>query len=212
MDSLRHQDPHQSKAILVSRESATCRLVETNLPATFAINANHSDMVKFTKESHYYHTALSKLSDILPPMPEFEVDTNDTSRGRDQLTLAAHGHHDTSTNQYLPSTLLSKDGSAQEPQMEQERNGSLMYLKRLEPFLVSMQQFGEMAAAVEMFSSVSRIMAYVWVSLVSGALVRVARKSTYKSSQGPMKHILHVCGADFQHLGVSSPLLTDFGV
>lgn len=83
-----------------------------------------------------------------------------------------------------------------ELQMEQERKENLMYMKRLEPFLVSMQQFCEVAKAVEVFFRVSYIMAYIWVSLALDVLVRFARKRTNELSQGPMKYVLCVCGAD----------------
>ncbi|KAI1846006.1 hypothetical protein JX266_007815 [Neoarthrinium moseri] len=49
-----------------------------------------------------------------------------------------------------------------ELQSEQERNDNLMYLKRLEPFLIAMQQFEKVASAVDVFSSLRNIMAYVW--------------------------------------------------
>jgi hypothetical protein len=51
-------------------------------------------------------------------------------------------------------------------QTAQEESGDLMYMGRLEPTLVSMQQFGEVAESLKMFNDVSHAMAYVWVSLV----------------------------------------------
>jgi hypothetical protein len=49
-------------------------------------------------------------------------------------------------------------------QTKQERNGSLIYMKRLEPFVVSMQQFGQISKDVEVFPTLPQTMAYVWVS------------------------------------------------
>lgn len=48
--------------------------------------------------------------------------------------------------------------------MKQLRNRDLMYMKRLEPFLVSMQQFGEVGEALKLSASVPSIMTHVWVS------------------------------------------------
>lgn len=52
-----------------------------------------------------------------------------------------------------------------------------MYVRRLEPILVSMQQFGEVAKSLEMFDHVSHAMAYVWVSFIclSGSLFMQTR-------------------------------------
>ena len=36
---------------------------------TFPINATHSDMVKFARDSHYCHTVVSKLASILLSSP-----------------------------------------------------------------------------------------------------------------------------------------------
>jgi hypothetical protein len=48
-------------------------------------------------------------------------------------------------------------------QMEQELLSDLMYMERLEPFLVSMEQFGEITEAMHLFQDHSHSMAYVWV-------------------------------------------------
>jgi len=50
-------------------------------------------------------------------------------------------------------------------QTEQERKERLMHMKRLEPFLLSMEQFGNVAEEAKIFSNFSNAMAYVWVSL-----------------------------------------------
>jgi hypothetical protein len=49
-------------------------------------------------------------------------------------------------------------------QTDQERQGSLMYMKRLEPFLLSIQQFGKAAQDTGAFVDLRLAMAYVWVS------------------------------------------------
>ncbi|KAI9148085.1 DNA repair protein RAD5B [Paramyrothecium foliicola] len=77
-------------AILVSRESATCRLNDTDPSVTFPINATHSDMVKFTRDSHYYHIVISKLSEILSLLESEEIAANVIpSPGVEQPALAA---------------------------------------------------------------------------------------------------------------------------
>ena len=53
-------------------------------------------------------------------------------------------------------------------QTEQERTQSLMNLKRLAPFLVSIEQFGELCADIDIFHNLPRVMAYIWVSLLFG--------------------------------------------
>ncbi|KAH7329590.1 hypothetical protein B0I35DRAFT_420512 [Stachybotrys elegans] len=65
MDANGNIDRNGPPAILVSRESATCRFIDTDRSLTFSINSTHSDMVKFTRDSHYYHTVISKLSKIM---------------------------------------------------------------------------------------------------------------------------------------------------
>ncbi|KAK7750569.1 hypothetical protein SLS62_007545 [Diatrype stigma] len=49
-----------------------------------------------------------------------------------------------------------------ELQAEQERTKSLMYMKRLEPFLISMQQLEHVGEALRLFDSMPQVMAYVW--------------------------------------------------
>jgi hypothetical protein len=49
-------------------------------------------------------------------------------------------------------------------QEEQARNGSMMYMKRLEPFLVSMKAFIEVAEVAKVFVDVSDVHSYLWVS------------------------------------------------
>ena len=49
-------------------------------------------------------------------------------------------------------------------QQEQERNGRMMYMKRLEPFLVSMKEYVEVVKDVDVFVNISDIISYLWVS------------------------------------------------
>lgn len=49
-------------------------------------------------------------------------------------------------------------------QQEQEQNGRLMYMKRLEPFLVSMKEYVEVVKDADVFVNISDIISYVWVS------------------------------------------------
>ena len=69
-------------AILVNRESATCRFTKSNPAVTFPINATHSDMVKFTKGSPLTDVVISKLSKILMPLEdEGQGDVHDRPTG-----------------------------------------------------------------------------------------------------------------------------------
>lgn len=54
-----------------------------------------------------------------------------------------------------------------ELQTEQEMSGRLMYMKRLEPFLVAMKQFEQALESHAIFDNSTEAMAYVWVSICS---------------------------------------------
>jgi hypothetical protein len=56
------------------------------------------------------------------------------------------------------------EDAIRELQLTLEQSERLMYMKRVKPFLVSMQQFGEVSEAVRVFSDVRDIMSLVWVS------------------------------------------------
>lgn len=49
-------------------------------------------------------------------------------------------------------------------QEEQERNGSMMYMRRLEPFLISMKEYVEVVNATDVFVDISDVISYLWVS------------------------------------------------
>lgn len=49
-------------------------------------------------------------------------------------------------------------------QEEQERNGNMMYMRRLEPFLVSMKEYVEAVKVAEVFVDISDVISYLWVS------------------------------------------------
>ncbi|KAI1871350.1 uncharacterized protein JN550_004795 [Neoarthrinium moseri] len=223
-------------AILVSRESATRRLIECNSIATFPINYTHSDMVKFTRSSHYIDIVRSKLVTILSPRCESESGTtNGDSQDDGQPTTIGREHNYTLTAPHPPSTLLSKCDNSQglqkssltaelnaftrlsglewddsidfeavrklisELQSEQERNDNLMYLKRLEPFLIEMQQFEKVASAVDVFSSLRNIMAYVWGPLQYALRVTSALPNALNS----ILDAYHELGEQLPHLQAS---------
>lgn len=78
-------------------------------------------------------------------------------------------------------------------QMQQELSRDMKYMARLEPFLVSMEQFGQLTEDIMLFSSSSDSMAYVWVRLTSMILRPIILlTSTLTLAQGPMKFILDV--------------------
>ncbi|KAK2762332.1 hypothetical protein FQN54_001342 [Arachnomyces sp. PD_36] len=82
-----------SPEILVSRESATCRLVETNPYLTFPINATHSDMVKFDRGSRHSHIVFSMLLEILSSNRATEYGTGRNSQAVSQSNPVS-GEHD----------------------------------------------------------------------------------------------------------------------
>ncbi|KAK3377270.1 hypothetical protein B0T24DRAFT_237594 [Lasiosphaeria ovina] len=221
-------------AILVSRESATCRLVETDPSVTFPINATHSNMVKFTRDSHYYHVVVSKLRRILSLPP-----------GTSQRPMESHiatpqssgSHHDsnhtpvsmnfgeslvgTESSRFNPkadidnfrrltglteadhqkfasTTFAEIQGIVREIQTEQERQGSLMYMKRLEPFLVSMQQFSRTAEDAAAFLELPLAMAYVW-----GSMKYILRTVSATTEE------LHVLLDAYQTIGEQIPIVKD---
>ncbi|KAI8631124.1 hypothetical protein F5Y19DRAFT_473523 [Xylariaceae sp. FL1651] len=198
--------------ILVSRESATYRFTETNPCVTFPIKATHSDMVKFTRDSHIYHVVVSKLLSILSLSSEGEYSESNISLDGAQSGPAAHGHGRINTNQDLLSTPSIRAGAHQSStkvnltaeletfrrlssiteseendfpnmtfdivknlsrkiQEDHEREKKLMYMQRLEPFLISMQQFGKVAEDAGVSFGAFPFMGYVW---------------------GPMQHILSI--------------------
>lgn len=90
------------QAVLVSRESATCRFVETDTSVTIPIQATHSEMVKFTRDSHILHIIISKISRILMSKRNIEKSMEKTL-GNDyqassifQTQGAFHPYHDIS--------------------------------------------------------------------------------------------------------------------
>jgi hypothetical protein len=60
-------------------------------------------------------------------------------------------------------------------QNKQAQNKKLMYMKRLEPFLKSMAEYGQV---IEVFLNVSDIIAFVWVNIVTLRLLRNVLTST----------------------------------
>ena len=66
---------------------------------------------------------------------------------------------------FASTTFAEIQGIVREIQTEQAGQGSLKYMKRLEPFLVSMQQFRRTAEDTAAFIELPLAMAYVWVSI-----------------------------------------------
>ena len=203
---------------MVNRGSATCRLLEKDPSVTFPINTTHSEMVKFTKDSHYYHVVVYKLRKILAPSPKISRTTTDSVSivvasqssnisGTDslvdvgaehaprafgsrynpngilsphersfslKLTLVADiddfrrvtGLSDSQHHNFARTTFSTVQGVVREMQTDQERQGSLMYMKRLEPFLLSMQQFSKAVQDTGTFVDLPLAMACVWVSIL----------------------------------------------
>lgn len=207
----------------MSRESATCRLIENNSSVTFPINATHSGMVKFTKDHHYYHVVVSKLRTILSVSLEERQGTPNTATtpnrsdlwedlplgtgsqgpnrlpvgdrdGRKNSKFNPHGRFfgrimccpslmtlfplaeldsfrritglaASDQRDFANTTFAQVEGVVRDIQSEQERQGSLMYMRRLQPFLVSMQQFHNTAQRADAFVELPLAIAYIWVSI-----------------------------------------------
>ncbi|TRX90263.1 hypothetical protein FHL15_008808 [Xylaria flabelliformis] len=177
------------RAILVSRESATLRSIESNSSVTFPIKATHSDMVKFTRESPDYHIVVSKISSIVNDNP-----SNDSQRYNHQ-NYASHQAAETRTDQTRSCDVeenmtaelqvfrrVSGLTAAEETkfqnltfdtiqtiirdiQLAQEERQSLMYMQRLEPVLISMKQFSDVTEAIGVTFGLCNPMVYVWVRL-----------------------------------------------
>jgi hypothetical protein len=58
---------------------------------TFPIDETHSDMVKFTRDSQYYHIVISKLSSILALPPTGRYNTDHNLRSIEEPKLGTHG-------------------------------------------------------------------------------------------------------------------------
>jgi hypothetical protein len=72
-------------------------------------------------------------------------------------------------------------------QNRQAQNKKLMYMKRLEPFLKTMEEYGKV---LEVFLNVSDFIAFVWVTIIQRFIFEGALSNAY---QGPMKYLLLVC-------------------
>ncbi|KAI0861632.1 hypothetical protein F4860DRAFT_475705 [Xylaria cubensis] len=174
------------RAILVSRESATLRSIESNSSVTFPIKATHSDMVKFTRESPDYHIVVSKISSIV------NDDPGDDSQHYNHQNYASHQAAETKTDQTGPCDVgenmtaelqvfrrVSGLTAAEETkfqnltfdviqtiirdiQLSQEERQNLMYMQRLEPILLSMKQFSDVTEAIGVTFGLCNPMVYVW--------------------------------------------------
>ncbi|PLB50321.1 hypothetical protein P170DRAFT_405285 [Aspergillus steynii IBT 23096] len=191
-------------AILVSPESATCGFINANRAVTFPIHASHSDMVKFSQDSHYYSSVRAKLLQILQPptsqtqddngsdaqsenIPETiptEVDQSSHQMdlsGATRSTAESHVHPqarsiaaelekfkrlakitESEEEMFINTTSSEVEDTVRKIQMEQELSRNMKYMARLEPFLASMKQFGELAREIKLFTSGSNSMAYTW--------------------------------------------------
>ncbi|TGJ85994.1 hypothetical protein E0Z10_g2737 [Xylaria hypoxylon] len=178
-----HINRNGSLAILVSRESATLRLIESNSSVTFPIKATHSDMVKFTRKSPDYHIVVSKISSIvnkglhhresyanhqaaelrtLQGVPSESNEDNITAQL--ELFRRLSGITMAEETKFLSVTFDMIQDTTRGIQMVQEERGSLMYMQRLEPILVSMKQFAEVSEAAEVVFGLANSMAYVWAT------------------------------------------------
>lgn len=92
-------NPNGPRVILVSKQSATCRFVETNQSVTFPISATHSDMVKLRSNSPTYNSVVSKLREILSLHHVVEHDEESGTRTSIQSAPIADEYNNASANQ-----------------------------------------------------------------------------------------------------------------
>ncbi|KAI0406999.1 hypothetical protein F4802DRAFT_605837 [Xylaria palmicola] len=168
-----HIDRNGPRAILVSRESATLRLIDSNPSATFPIKATHSDMVKFTRESPDYHIVVAKISSIVnDDKPDVSLVYNTFCSEAIEESLTAEievfkrfsGVKEGEQANFLSTTFEKIEAIAGEIQKKQEERNSLMYMQRLEPFLISMKQFFEVCELTGVTFGIPSPMAYVWAT------------------------------------------------
>ncbi|KAI1354798.1 hypothetical protein F5Y01DRAFT_239570 [Xylaria sp. FL0043] len=217
-----HINRNGPRAILVSRESATLRLVDNNSSVTFPIRATHSEMVKFTRGSSDCHIVVSKISSIVNAeldhhllqnsgqdlvnhqatgseayrtAPSGVIEGNNTAQLDDFRRVS--GVTPTEESKFSHVTYDTIKDTAHEIQRLQEERGDLMDMQRLAPILTSMKQFAEVSEAIVVTFGVSNPMSYVW---------------------GPMEYILrasYLCSDEFncildayQEIGEQVPKLS----
>ncbi|KAI0971965.1 hypothetical protein F4678DRAFT_430685 [Xylaria arbuscula] len=198
------------RAILVSRDSATLRMVQRDPSATFPIKATHSDMVKFTRESPDYHVVVSKISSIVndeaddsESHPAYQADEPEKSRGMEenmtaQLEIFKRLAVVTAAEEmkFLSATFATIQEIASEIQVSQEEKRSLMYMQRLGPILISLQQFSEILEATGITFGLNNPMAYIW-----GPMEYILRATASHSS------IFHCILDAYQEVGEQIPQL-----
>ncbi|OAR02604.1 hypothetical protein LLEC1_06424 [Akanthomyces lecanii] len=183
-------DRNGRPAILVSRESATRRDIETKTSVVFPIHATHSGMVKFQRDSPDYHMVISKLARILST--ERDGPQKDTATAKDaQITQTREFFSSSSKpKSRMPSNLgerikslirdvvLTDDerssimrtdldelhGAIYNLQEDHGRQDTLMHMKRLDPFLVSMSQFCQVIKSLSLVDvqQLPELAAFVW--------------------------------------------------
>ncbi|KAI1311218.1 hypothetical protein F5Y03DRAFT_324179 [Xylaria venustula] len=163
-------------AILVSRDSATLRIIQQDPSATFPIKATHSDMVKFTRESPDYHVVVSKISSIVNDETDdgenytaHQADAPERSGaiGKNMTVQLESFKRLTAVTtaeeiKFLSVTFVTIQEIAREIQVAQEEKRSLMYMQRLEPFMLSLQQFSKILEATGITFGLNNPMAYIW--------------------------------------------------
>ncbi|KAI1321681.1 hypothetical protein F5Y16DRAFT_416784 [Xylariaceae sp. FL0255] len=182
--------------VLVSRDSATLGQTEPN-DFTFPIKANHSDMVKFGRESPDYEIVVSKLRKIMedgstkPRNYSEYPSTNDQSLSphlnqrhfhsssviRDEPQGASlekfkriSGITQHEDENFRPINFEAVKNITRKIQTDQEQNQNLLYMQRLQPFMMSMKEFGEVSDSHKKSFGVAYNMSYVW-----GPMERIIR-------------------------------------
>ncbi|CAG8962046.1 hypothetical protein HYFRA_00005088 [Hymenoscyphus fraxineus] len=224
-------DRNGPPAILVSPDSATCKLIETNPSITFPIDETHSDMTKFKRDSEYYHIVISKLSSILE-FPIFEKHGTDPVPCSN-LSMSLTSSRDNAENPKGPMLGSYKKPSAKpleseleafkgviypkadeefkatdfdslqafvvSLQQKQEQDGSLMYMRRLEPFMVAMQEYVKLISDAKVSVNTADMISYLW-----GPMLYILRVAS------PIPDVFHSVLDAYRQIGEELPAFLGF--
>ncbi|KAI0155131.1 hypothetical protein GGR57DRAFT_464218 [Xylariaceae sp. FL1272] len=172
-----------STALLVSPESATYRFHETDVPSTIAVQATHSDMVKYPRDFHTLHIIISKISQILENHQSYGRE--DTLMKECQRTFSAQKSEDPAPSQFdmraeltafrrlstvneneengfLSTGFGTITAFCNDLQARQEHEQNLMHLRRLEPFLKAVKEFEDLNNELGISYGDCPFTAYTW--------------------------------------------------
>ncbi|RWA12212.1 hypothetical protein EKO27_g2917 [Xylaria grammica] len=195
--------------------------VDRNGP--LAILATHSDMVKFTRGSLDYHIVISKISSIVNnekndaslhyghpnQVTEPETDLRASSEVVEGVTAEIGVFRrlscisEAEEAKFLSATFSMIEATASEIQTNQESTSGLMYMRRLEPFMISMKQFAEVSEASRVSFGFPNPMAYIWGPMEYILRGDIAAVDTKSVSYKELEEIQHVRASSLQTFKVN---------